>query len=212
MLTLPTVAAAIALNAAPAPALTTTPTERLGRLPPGLGVAVGSAAPDAVVRDLAGKPTTLKSLYLHRPTLVVFYRGGWCPWCNLQLHALAAKKAAFDQRGLAVVAVSVDQPTEAAKTNLRHTLPFTVLSDSTLAAHEAFRVVHHASEGEVTALKGFGADLEAQSGERHHSFAVPALFLISREGVVLWAHADEDFKTRPSVEQLLEQADRLLTK
>jgi peroxiredoxin len=210
MLTITSFAAATLLNAAPAPSLSATPADRLGHLSPGLGLAVGTKAPDVSLNDLAGHTTTLKSLYARGSTLVVFYRGGWCPWCNLQLHELASKQAEFKRRGVTLVPISVDLPTEAAKTQATHTLPFTLLSDPTLVAHEAFKVVHHANDAEIAALKGFGADVEAHSGQTHHSFAVPSVFLVSRPGVVLWAHADEDFKTRPSADQLLTLIDTLM--
>ena len=105
------------------------------------------------------------------------------------------------------VAISVDKVDEASKTNTTYEIPFPVLSDPELHAHEAFRVVHEASEDEVARLKGFGIDIERSSGKTHHKFAVPAVFLIDAHGVVRWAHADPDYKVRPTTAQLLAAID-----
>ena len=198
-----------ALLSAPAagPMLQATPEDRLGKLPPGLGLKVGQAAPDAELTNVSGEAVRLSSLYAKGPTMLVFYRGGWCPFCNLQLHELAARKADFDKRGVSIAAISVELPSEESKTQAKNSIPFPMLSDPTLAAHKPFHVVHTPGAKELAALKGFGVDLEARSGQQHHTFAAPAVFLISPEGTVLWSHVDEDYKTRPSTDQLLRQFD-----
>ena len=212
----PDEAAAMAAKPAPPPpaaptfTLGETPADKLGTAPAGLGLSVGSSAPDATLVDITGAPMHLAKIYGQGPTFVVFYRGGWCPFCNLQLHGLAQAKPEFDKRGLRIVAISVDVPGEEAKTQAKHDVPFPMLSDSDLAAHRAFNVVHVASEGESKAMAGYGIDLDKYSGQHHHSYAVPSIFLVDRAGTVRWVHVDQDYKTRPSVEQLLGVADRVL--
>jgi peroxiredoxin len=197
---------------APAPAgpmLGETAEAKLGTAPPGFGLAVGQRAPDATLEDLTGKKQKLSELYKSGPTFVVFYRGGWCPFCNLQLHDLAAAKADFDKRGIRLVAISVDKPSEEAKTQAKDGVPFPMLSDSKLTAHKAFKVVHATSDEEQKKMAGFGVDLGAYSGEAHKSFAIPSVFLVDKTGVIRFAHVDEDYKTRPSAKQLLGVADKL---
>jgi peroxiredoxin len=195
----------------PAPqfALTPTPAAALGTAPAGLGLAAGQEAPDATLVDITGRSQNLKALYGSGPTLVMFYRGGWCPFCNLQLHEFAEAKAGFERRGVQIVAISVDQPSAEAKTQAQHGVPFPMLSDSRLDAHRAFRVVHVPAAAERDKLAGYGIDLAAYSGQMHGSFAVPAMFVIDRGGMVRFAHVDEDYKTRPSAEQMLAVVDRV---
>ena len=196
--------------AAPAgPTLGETPDAKLGTAPSGFGIAVGQKAPDATLDDLTGKKQKLSDLYKAGPTLVVFYRGGWCPFCNLQLHDLAAAKADFEKRGIHLVAISVDKPSEEAKTQAKDGVPFPMLSDSKLVAHKAFKVVHATSADEQKKMASFGVDLGAYSGEAHKSFAIPSVFLVDKGGVIRFAHVDEDYKTRPSAKQLLGVADKL---
>src|SRR3974390_1846509 len=70
----------------PAFVLAETPAEKLGTVPAGYGLKVGDKAPDASLPDLTGKMQSLAEIFSQGPTLVIFYRGGWCPFCNLQLH------------------------------------------------------------------------------------------------------------------------------
>ena len=198
--------------AAAGPTLGETPADRLGTAAAGLGLNVGSKAPDATLTDVTGTTVELRSLYEAGPVFVVFYRGGWCPFCNLQLHELTVAKPEFDKRSIRLVAISVDQPDQGAKTQAKNGVPFPMLSDSTLVAHKAFHVVHVPEEKEAKALSGYGINLESYSGQKHHSFAVPAIFLVDKSGVVRWEHVDEEYKTRPSTRQLLEVADHTLTK
>ena len=103
----------------------------------------------------------------------------------------------------------VDSAEESEKTRARYSIPFPVLSDPELTAHRAFRVIHQADEAEVKRLKGFGMDLERASGKDHHFIAIPSIFLIDEHGVVRWAHADPDYKVRPSIVQILAAIDAL---
>jgi peroxiredoxin len=186
--------------------------EKVGTAPAGFGIAVGQPAPDATLEDLKGKKQKLSDLYKSGPTFLIFYRGGWCPFCNLQLHELGSAKAEFDKRGVKLVAISVDKASEEAKTKAKHTLDFPLLSDSKLVAHKAFKVVHVTAAEEAKALAGYGIDLAAYSGQKHGSFAVSSVFMVDKAGVVRFAHVDEDYQTRPSAAQLLAVADKLAAK
>jgi peroxiredoxin len=217
----PTPTASAAPSAAPAASTSATamkprmkeiaapPEARVGTLPPDIGVAVGQPAPDASLHDSGGAGVRLADLFSKGAVLLVFYRGGWCPFCNFQIHELTEAYPEYQKRGVTPVAISVDKQEEGAKTRATYTIPFPVLSDPDLVAHKAYRVLHHADDAEVQRLKGFGIDLEKSSGRDHHTFAVPALFLVDKTGKVRWAHADVDYKTRPRTKQILAAIDAL---
>jgi peroxiredoxin len=209
---MPAAAPSATPEAAPTMVLGETPASKLGSVQNGLGLKLGAKAPDATLNDVTGKTQKLSALYSEGPTFVVFYRGGWCPFCNLQLQGLTAAKADFEAKGLKVVAISVDKPDEEAKTKAKHGVSFPMLSDSDLTAHKAFNVVHVPPEAEQKALAGYGINLENSSGKTHHSFAVPAIFLIDKSGTVKWMHIDEEYKTRPSAKQMIEVAGQVLKK
>ena len=183
------------------------PSSRVGSLPQGLGIAVGERAPDAAVEDADGRPVQLGALLENGPVMLLFYRGGWCPYCNFQIHEIMEALPEYQRRGVTPVAISVDRPQEAASTRADYDIPFPVLSDPELVAHRAFRVTHQADEAEVERLRGFGIDIERASGRDHHVIAVPSVFLIGSDGVVRWAHAESDYRVRPSNEQILAAID-----
>jgi peroxiredoxin len=174
--------------------------DRVGTLAPNTGIAVGHRVPELHARGLDGKEVTLASLYAKQPVLLAFYRGGWCPFCNTEIHALTTAFPEYEKLGVLPVAVSVDKP-EATEGSYK--IPFPVLSDSDAKWIEAFHVVNKVEGEQLATIQGFGIDIEKWSGKTHHEIAIPSLFLIDRTGVVRWAHSDPNFKVRPSTEQIL---------
>ena len=89
-------------------AYTNPPDAKAGTLPPGIGIPVGEQAPDAALRDSDGHAVRLSEVRKSGPVLLVFYRGGWCPYCNSQVHDLTTAYPEYKKRGVTPVAVSVD--------------------------------------------------------------------------------------------------------
>lgn len=184
-----------------------TAADRVGVLAAGTGIAVGQPVPEVHAQELSGKDVSLASLYAAGPILLAFYRGGWCPYCNMEIHSLSVAYPEFQKRGVTPVALSVDRPEAEATLKATYTIPFPVLSDPDARAIEAFHLVKNVSPEELAKMRSFGIDLEAYAGRTHHEIAIPALFLIDRSGVVRWAHSDPDFKVRPSTAQILAAID-----
>jgi len=97
----------------------------------------------------------------------------------------------------------VDRPSESAITDAEWEIPYPVLSDPDLALIKAFHVDFKVPDELIERYMEMGHNLENASGRDHHTIAVPSIFLIDAKGVVRWAHADEDYKTRPSAEQVI---------
>ena len=183
--------------------------KELGTLADGVGVPVGDQAPNATVEDIGGRPIELSSLWSERPLVLVFYRGGWCPYCNSQIRRLTKTNADFDKRGVGIAVISVDSVEESNRTKKTYEVPFPILSDPDLKAHEAFRVVHKIDDATADKYKGFGIDLDKASGRSHHKIAVPSIFIVDQGGTVRWAHGGPDYKVRPSPAQLLAGLDKM---
>ena len=183
--------------------LTPTAPAELGTLPDGVGIPVGQVAPDVSLTGLDGAPTQLSTLLTSRPLLLVFYRGGWCPFCNKQVHEYSLGYARLQALGVDVAFVSVDTPEAGRVTQASWTVPFPLLSDPDAVAHEAFHVVNALDKAGYERLVGFGLDIEAWSGRTHHKIAIPAIFLLDTDRTVLWAHAAGDYTVRPTRDQLL---------
>ena len=175
--------------------------DALGTREDGPGLPVGAAIPPFEIQEFRSEVFSSTAIN-DANTLVVFYRGGWCPFCNFQIRELGQSHDEFKALGVSLVAISVDQPDAAAVTRNAYEVPFPVLSDPHLKAHEAFNVVLQLDAAGVARLAKYGHDIEKWSGKDHHKMAVPAVFLV-RDGKVAWAHVARDYKTRPSTEQLL---------
>ncbi|MGD8862379.1 MAG: peroxiredoxin-like family protein [Myxococcales bacterium] len=182
---------------------------RLGSTPEGVGLPPGTRAPDVELSNADGADVRLQDVTRGKTTLLVFYRGGWCPYCNFQIRELTTAYPKFQAKGVQPVAISVDRVEEAARTRALYDIPFPVLADPDLSAHAAFNVTHQVDDTELQRLKGLGIDLEKSSGRTHHRIAIPSIFIIDRQGTIRWSHADPDYKTRPSIDQLLAVIDGL---
>ena len=188
-------------------AYTEADSETLGQLAEGFGINAGGMAPDATLRSIHGEAITLSELWEDQHVMLIFYRGGWCPYCNAQIRDITVKYDGFEERNLLPVLVSVDEPDAASLLTAAYDVPFPVMSDSDLDGHQAYNVVLTVDEEEYQARLARGTDMEAFSGEDHHSMAVPSTFLIEKGGNLLWSHVDTNFRVRPSAKQLLEVAD-----
>jgi peroxiredoxin len=157
----------------------------------------GIAAPDAALRDIDGKATTLTKLLGGKPTLLVFYRGGWCPFCNLQLSELRKLKPLLTENGFQLLAVSPDAPEELQKSIDKHALDYTLASDSSSALMQAFGIGFKLDAATLEKYKEYGIDLEvASGGEKHHALPVPSVFVIDAKGIIQFAYSNPDYRTR----------------
>lgn len=188
------------------PELKSTESSTLGTVETGIGV--GERPADFTVQSHLGQPVSLKSLLEEdAPLLLIFYRGGWCPYCNVQIRQLSEAWPEFKKRGVTPVLISVDKPDAGALAKATYEIPFPVLSDPELKAHEAFGVVETLDDATLAKYREYGIVLEDWSGQDHHKFAAPGIFLLDKSGTIQWAHVARDYRTRPSVQQLLAVLD-----
>jgi len=156
----------------------------------------GTAMPDAVVRDAKGNETTLKKLTEGKPTVLVFFRGGWCPICTRHTGQLIQAYPQIKAKGAQLVAVSPDSPKSTEENQTKNSIPFPVYSDSDLTAAKAFGLAFQVDGATVEKYKGFGIDLVAASGETHHSLPIPAVYIVDANGQVIYAHGDPNYRER----------------
>ena len=169
----------------------------------GKGMTVGEHPADITIKDMQGKDFAVSSAWAEQPALIVFYRGGWCPYCNGQVRELSESYSKFEAAGVQPVLISVDTPDKSAMVKAKYDIPFPVLSDPGLEAHKAFNVVLELDAKTQAQYQEYGIDLQKWSGEPHASIAVASAFIVDMRGHVVFSHAPADFKTRPSAEQLL---------
>ncbi len=169
----------------------------------------GQKAATAVLRRVDGQKVDIATLYNRKPTVLIFYRGGWCPYCNTHLVQIAEAQPKLLALGYQVLAISPDKPEEMAKTLGKHQLGYQLLSDSDLTFSRAFGLVFSVDDPTLEKYRGYGIDLEKASGLDHHMLPVPAVYIVDNSGMIRFAHWDSDYKKRLEPDALLEAARKI---
>lgn len=167
---------------------------------------VGDSIPDVTLRTVEEKEVSLRKLVSDTPAVLVFYRGGWCPFCNRHLQSLSSIEEDLTKEAVQLIATSMDQPSKLRETMLKDTLAYTLLSDSDANAVKAFGISYNVDNATLEKLKGHNVDLDAAAGNSHHILPHPAVFVINRKGVIRFAHVNPDFKVRLEPAKVLEAA------
>ena len=175
-------------------------------------LAAGLAAPAFTARNADGSDFVFDPGALERPAMLIFYRGGWCPYCNAHLAELRHVVPELQARGMDVYFLSADSPANlsSALKGEAEGLDYTLLSDARLGAAEAFGLAFRISDDYYQAAKDYGVDLEEASGETHHALPIPAAYLIDAAGMIRFAHSNPDYTVRLSAEELRVGVDAIL--
>ena len=172
---------------------------------------VGDRVPPVVtVTDPEGRVLDLSTLIAEKPAVIIFYRGGWCPYCNTHLGALATIEPRLVELGYRVLAISADRPTKVQETREKSDFRYRLLSDSKMEAARAFGIAFKVDDATVEKYRGYGIDLEAASGEKHHLLPVPSVFIVGTDGMIRFAYSNPEYKVRLEPEKILTAAERTL--
>lgn len=167
---------------------------------------VSASIPDVKLRTEDDKEVSLRKLVSEKPTVLIFYRGGWCPFCNRHLQSLAGIEDDLNKAGVQLLAISMDQPSKLKATPDREKLHYRLLSDSDAAAATAFGIAFKVDDKTVEKYKGYGINLDAASGKDHHILPHPAVFVADTSGKIRFAHVNPDYKVRLEPKKILEAA------
>lgn len=167
---------------------------------------IGSAVPAVAVQTTAGETVQLNALTQGQPSVIIFYRGGWCPYCTRHLAALGEIEPELKARGYQILALSTDNAEHAADTEADTDLGYQLLADPKMDAAKAFGLAYTVDQPTLEKLKSYKIDIEAASGETHHLLPVPAVYVIDANGKIIFRHFDADYTKRLSTEELLKAA------
>ncbi|MCP1375697.1 peroxiredoxin-like family protein [Dyella lutea] len=159
-------------------------------------ILLGSKLPQVMLRTLDGQPTTLKDQVAGKPAILVFYRGGWCPYCNLQLSRLRLIQKDAEALGYRILAISPDRPEELRKTLGKDKLGYTLLSDSPANALKAFGIGYRVDAKLLAQYQGYGIDLRASTGEAQPVLPVPSVFIVDGHGKLQFSYSHPDYRVR----------------
>jgi peroxiredoxin len=156
----------------------------------------GDQFPHVELTDQLGRVTGLRVLMSRGPLVVTFYRGGWCPYCNLELRAYQEALPEINKLGARLVAISPETPDNTLSTAEKNGLTFTVLSDAKGELADALGIHFELSPALRAYFKRAGHDLPARNGDDRWSLPMPATYVVKQGGRIAFAHVDPDYRKR----------------
>jgi len=157
---------------------------------------VGQSAPEFTLPDAFGKEVSLMTLLANGPAVISFYRGEWCPFCNIELHGLQEALPKMEELGATLIAISPEKPDHGIIATEKNKLTFPVLSDFGNRVARQFGIVFQIGQELKEFSKNvFNNDLALRNGEDSYELPVPATYVIDAKGVVRFAHVDVDYMT-----------------
>lgn len=176
--------------------------ERSGIL--GHSLRAGDTAPDFTLPDTHGDRVNFVDTLGHGSVVLSFYRGSWCPYCNLELQALQQTLPQIKKLGAQLIAVSPELPDKTLSTTEKHALAFTVLSDQRNRVARDFGIVFTLPEALRPIYAKFGIDLPAWNGDDSFELPVPATYVIGRNGIIVDGFVNTDYMQRMEPERILD--------
>jgi peroxiredoxin len=169
-------------------------------------LAVGDSVPDGILSTIKGKNVGFKKLIAEKPSVVIFYRGGWCPYCNLQMGQLVKIEPELTKMGYQVLAISPDKPQKLEESLNKHHINYTLLSDRSMEITRKFGLAYQVSPQILTAMQKHNVDLDSNTGNGLHMLPVPAAYVIDKKGVIHFVYFNQDIKVRVNPDDLLNAA------
>ena len=170
----------------------------------------GTVLSDAQLMDVNGEPTSLYAVTAGRPTVVVFYRGAWCPYCNIALSTYGAELAPrLADRGLGLLAVSPQTPDGSLSMQQKHELTFAVASDPGAVLIRELGVRTAPSDDVLAAQHTLGLDITEVNADATTSLPMPTVLILDGEHVLRWIDVHPDYTTRTEPTQVLDALDHL---
>ena len=172
-------------------------------------ISVGSKAPGFRLPDAKGDRVGLAELLSHGSIVLVFYRGGWCPYCNIQLRAL--QKALGDIRacGSDLVAISPSTPDNSLETQERESLEYPVLSDHDCRVARSYGLVYTVSPEARRILSDASKDIDSHNGTTSGELPAPATYVVDSSAVIRFCEINVDYRTRTEPRTVLEVLRKL---
>lgn len=156
---------------------------------------VGDQAPDFQLKNALGKEVSLSDYLAKGPVVLTWYRGGWCPYCNLTLRQLQQELPAFKTAGATLLALTPELPDKSISTAEKHELEFEVLSDIGNVVARDYGIVFKLTP-EVADIYQNSFDMEAYNGDDSYELPLAATYIIQQDGTISYAYLDAEYRNR----------------
>ena len=167
----------------------------------------GLIVPDATLKNDAGEEVALGDMLKAKPTVLVVYRGGWCPYCSRQLANIKKVEKQLTDKGLQIIAVAPESPEKLAESTIESP-SYTLLSDDKMEFAQALGLAFFLDDKTAQAYRNkLGVNFVTLEGESKVALPVPAVFVIDTEKRIHFQYANPNYRVRLSQEMLLAAAD-----
>ena len=163
----------------------------------------GGTMPEFTLQNQIGGPLSLSQLLANGPLVVTFYRGGWCPYCNLELRAYQVALDRINAAGAMLVAITPELADESLSTIEKNDLGFQVLTDDNASYARQLGLVHTLPEELRPIYDGFGIDIQKHNGKGQFDLPLAASYIVGTDGVVVKAFVDIDYTKRMEPEHVI---------
>ena len=167
-------------------------------------VKTGDIAPHFRLPDTDGEMVSIQDLCMDGPVILTFYRGEWCPYCNITLRALQTYLPKFEAKGAKLIAISPQLPDYTAKTAKKTGATFSVLSDVGCKVGREYGLDFVLDEEVRQIYEQMGADIPLNNGDNSFKLPIPATYVVDTDGTVLYSWLDTDYTKRAEPEEILE--------
>lgn len=164
---------------------------------------VGAKAPDFVLADSSGRTVRSSDLLALGPVILNFFRGRWCPYCITELEAWRGLYPIIRDRGGLLVAVSPQTVRQSDFTQVQHDIPFPLLYDDGCKVAAQFRLAYTIPPWHQQHYRNVLVNLPFVNGDQSWRLILPATYVLSSDGTILFADAHADFRVRPEPEEVL---------
>jgi peroxiredoxin len=168
----------------------------------------GDVAPSFSLKDAEGNVVRSDALLRKGPLVVSFYRGAWCPYCNMELQALEAAKPAFDRHRASLLAISPQTAANSRKSMRQNKLTFPILSDVKGKLGAAFGLRFELPDYLIELYKRLKNDLPTFNDDPSWTLPMPARYVIGQDGTILYSEVNPDYTHRPEPEDMISVLQR----
>lgn len=170
---------------------------------------VGAEMPSFNLSDASGKTVASSDLLKQGNLVVVFYRGAWCPYCNLYLKKLQDNVSQIQAQNANIVAISAENPDKSLSVAQKNKVSFEVLSDPKLETARKFGIVYQLDSGTNEKYKGFGVDLVKQNETETPDLPLSATYIVNQKGEIVYAFLESDYKKRAEPNDIIEVLSKM---
>lgn len=169
---------------------------------------VGDKAPNFTLKNALNKSVSLYDELKNGPVILTWYRGGWCPYCNITLNFLQEKLPEFKKAGATLIALTPEKPDKSLSTTEKNKLEFTVLSDLDNKIGKEYGVVFTLTKG-VASIYEEAFGLSDYNGNKDNELPLAATYVIDKDGIIQYAFLDEDYRKRAEPNEVIKAVEKL---